>query len=276
MPRHRPTDGTRSQDLLADLTVNGDPQAEAPASQPLSPHSSQRPEPPDRGDAWEGDDRLGAHPDTAQLPPAPNDQAPAPPAGSSIIDLARLRTSQAFPGFAPTKVEQGTVPCDKPKADVFFRVNPDPAYQVCSYLLKPPTKGKDAKTDADIYFVVPDLWEQCLKARTPGLRWARLVVWVDARGNYGVWPLRERDGGREDTWMLSALTAAEKCQDAWGAVRSNMAIGCYDWEPLKVPDPPEPKFPDRPFDKIIEDAFKGRIITAWDHPKLRQLRGEML
>jgi len=216
---------------------------------------------------------LASKASTPSLSPVPS-ILPTPPAGSSLIDLSRLRTSQAFPGFGPTKVEQGVVPCDKPKPDIFFRVNPDPNYQICCYLLKPPSKGKDSKDDGDFYYIDPDLWEPCKQARIPGMRWYRLVVWVDPHGNYGLWPLRERDGGREDSWMLSGLTVAEKCQTAWGAIRSN--TNRFDWEPLKVPNPPDPVFPKDPFEKLIERAFEGRIINTWDHEKLRQMRGEML
>ena len=37
----------------------------------------------------------------------------------------------------------------------------------------------------------------------------------------------------------------------------------------------EPEWPDLTFQEILKIAFKERIITSYDHPFLKQLRGEV-
>jgi hypothetical protein len=36
----------------------------------------------------------------------------------------------------------------------------------------------------------------------------------------------------------------------------------------------DPKWPDEPFEKLLEIAFKGKLIDRADHPVILRLRGE--
>jgi hypothetical protein len=69
--------------------------------------------------------------------------------------------------------------------------------------------------------------------------------------------------------MQASIIAVDK----WIRVSANMEAGFYDVTeaPAGLPDP---SWPNVPFDKIVEVAFRNRFITDWDHIVLKQLRGE--
>ena len=52
-----------------------------------------------------------------------------------------------------------------------------------------------------------------------------------------------------------------------------MALGAYDVT-VATGRVVEPDWPDLTFQEIIKIAFRDRVITDWDHPVLRRLRGE--
>ena len=55
---------------------------------------------------------------------------------------------------------------------------------------------------------------------------------------------------------------------------ANMSLGAYDVFEASG-KLPEPEWPDMPFRKILEVAFKGRYIESIEHPALRRLQGEL-
>ncbi len=87
-------------------------------------------------------------------------------------------------------------------------------------------------------------------------------------------PLPSNDGRRENSWHQTAREAAVLAQTRWVSVRGNQSLGAYDIfrgsEQLS-----EPTWPDRPFEEILEIAFRGRVIRDYDHPVLKKLRGEV-
>jgi hypothetical protein len=66
--------------------------------------------------------------------------------------------------------------------------------------------------------------------------------------------------------------AIDIAREEW--VRVMSGEGCYD---ISRPNGtlPEPTWPDRSFESIITTAYKGRIITDFNHAILRELRGEV-
>ena len=60
----------------------------------------------------------------------------------------------------------------------------------------------------------------------------------------------------------------------WVRVVSNRSLGAYDINTPKAElnDPTWP--PELSLKEILDIAFEGRIITEWDHPILKALRGE--
>jgi hypothetical protein len=102
-----------------------------------------------------------------------------------------------------------------------------------------------------------------------------LVTAVNRQGVAFLWPSKlPGPDGKILEWHRSALEAAEQAQTAWTRVFSDMSLGAYRVEiapSLRV----EPLWPEHTMRKILEVAFRDKLIDTWDHPILRQLRGEV-
>ena len=70
------------------------------------------------------------------------------------------------------------------------------------------------------------------------------------------------------------LDAMELAKSRWIRVTSNMSLGAYEVFSASA-DLPEPAWPDLSFERILEIAFRDRVIQDHSHPVLRQLRGEI-
>jgi hypothetical protein len=69
------------------------------------------------------------------------------------------------------------------------------------------------------------------------------------------------------------MDAADKAKTQWIKVVANMGLGAYD-QYVATAQFPAPTWPDITFQAIIRIAFRDRMISDWDHPVLKQLRGE--
>ena len=90
-----------------------------------------------------------------------------------------------------------------------------------------------------------------------------------------MWPVRlPSPDGRQLAWHHSAQVAAEMAMKRWIRVKANMSLGAYDIFEASCTIP-EPEWPgDVTFLKLLEIAFKGRLVDSLDHPVLKRLRGE--
>jgi len=90
-----------------------------------------------------------------------------------------------------------------------------------------------------------------------------------------LWPVRlPSPDGRQLAWHHSAQVAAEMAMKRWIRVKANMSLGAYDIFEANCTIP-EPEWPsDISFPKLLEIAFKGRLVDSLDHPVLKRLRGE--
>jgi len=97
---------------------------------------------------------------------------------------------------------------------------------------------------------------------------------VNRHGVPFLWALKQSKDGKTNLWNQSAMAAADAATTRWIRMKSNLAAGRYDIIAAKR-DTAEPEYPDLSFQEILELAFKDRIISSYDHPFLRQLRGEI-
>ena len=69
------------------------------------------------------------------------------------------------------------------------------------------------------------------------------------------------------------MDAADEARTRWVRISANMSLGAYDVAvaPAQVA---EPVWPDISFQEIIRIAFRDKMISDWDHPVLKRLRGE--
>lgn len=193
-----------------------------------------------------------------QTSTTPEDTVPADP-----FDLERLRIAPDFAEAAGVKKLVTSVPVKKPDRQWFVRVHPAQEYRFSVALLE--------LRDERVTYVV----EPALAAALPDdVRGATLVTAINRQGVLFLWPLKLPSGGRQDEWSRSAFEAADLAQTKWVKVAANMGLGAYEvtQAPASVP---EPEWPDIGFKKIMEIAFKDKIIRTSDHPALRRLRGEI-
>jgi hypothetical protein len=186
-----------------------------------------------------------------------------PPVPDLFADLAGLRLSQDFAASIGVKKALLTVPVRKPAKEWFVRSHPTLRIETCVLELK------EAR---ETYLVAPALWSGLASESTFGPR--ALFAAMNRQNVLFVWPVRlPGTDGKLDNWNRSALEAASMAESRWVRVASNMELGAYEVSEATA-DWPEPDWPDLPFNEILRIAFKGHVIESFDHPKLKQLRGE--
>jgi hypothetical protein len=179
------------------------------------------------------------------------------------MDLESLRLPQDFTAEAKVKKLLTTVPVRKPGPQHFFRVHPDPAWQLT------PAAIIELKDEREIYLVhpsiVPEMPNECANVT--------IVTVITRQGTVCLWPLRlPTPDGRRNDWHRTALEAAELAMTRWIRIRANMSLGAYELfeAEAKIPDP---TWPDVPFLELVRIAFRDRYIVNVDHPVLKVLRG---
>jgi hypothetical protein len=221
--------------------------------------------------------------EATEKPPAPDIQANGPTASNGQangptlpranvakpeadpFDVKSLRLSQDFESAVGVKKLVKTVPVKKPSKEWFVRTHPDPAYRLQTAVL-------ELKEDRETYLVAPGLWTELVSEPTFSPR--LLVTSITRQGVLFVWPIRiPGSDGRTDEWSKSALAAADEAKTQWVRVTSNMHLGAYDVA-VASGQVANPSWPDITFQEIIKIAFRDKMISDWDHPVLRRLRGE--
>ena len=199
----------------------------------------------------------------------PNGQHPQQPdsiyfPSIDAFDLDRLRLPQDFGAVIGVKKVLTTIPIRKPHRQEFVRVHQDESWRLQTAVL-------EVKEDRETFFVDPSLWTELSGELIPKM----LFTTITRLGDVMLWPIRlPGSDGRLDEWNKSALKAAEYAMKRWIRVSANQPLGAYDtWEAAGSLD--EPTWPDMSFAELMQIAVKDRWITAYDHPVLRRLRGEL-
>jgi len=129
----------------------------------------------------------------------------------------------------------------------------------------------ELKDDRETYLVIPDIARDI-----PGeYVMSTMHTCINRAGVVFLWPVRlPSPDGRQLAWHHSAQVAAEMAMKRWIRVKANMSLGAYDIFEASCTIP-EPEWPsDISFPKLLEIAFKGRLVDSLDHPVLKRLRGE--
>ena len=185
-------------------------------------------------------------------------------AASRRIDLEKLKLTQSFQDRIGVKKVLGLVPVRKPYRQEFVRVRPEEEYHYSTGVL-------ELKEERETYLVDPDLWDILPGEIVPKI----LLTTINKQGVLTLWPIRlPGEDGRLDNWNASAMEAAQLAQSQWVRVAANMSLGGYETF-IATGDLPEPEWPDKPMQEIMDIAFKDRYINSEDHPVIRRLRGEM-
>ena len=185
------------------------------------------------------------------------------PTLDSLFDIESLRISPDYAATLGATKLLATVPCRKPNPQVFIRVRPEEEFRL-------PTAVIEIKEDREIYLLAPALREVVSHV------WQIKMFYtaITRQGTLFLWPVRmPGSDGRLDTWNQSAHTAAEHATHAWTRVQSNRQLGGYDIFQA-AGGIPEPEWPDKTMQELVQLAFKNHFIDSLDHPVLQALEGK--
>lgn len=180
------------------------------------------------------------------------------------FDPAKLALPQDFAASVGVRKVLTTVPVRKPNRQEFVRVHPDESYRLSTAVI-------ELKDERETYLVAPDLFPELPQEIVPKL----LATAITRQGVLFLWPARLPNAdGRPDPWNTSAIAAMDHAIKRWVRVTANMSLGAYELAEATA-KLPEPEWPDEPFAKLLEIAFRDRVIESLDHPVLQRLRGEI-
>jgi hypothetical protein len=180
------------------------------------------------------------------------------------IDLEKLKLTQNFAANAGVKKALTMVPVRKPTRQEFVRVRPEEEYQFSTGVI-------ELKEERETYLVDTDLWSVLPGEIVPKI----LLTTINKQGVLTLWPITlPAEDGRLNNWSASAMEAAQMARSQWIRVAANMSLGGYDTF-VATGDLPEPEWPEKSMQEIMDIAFKDRYIATEDHPVIRRLRGDM-
>ena len=180
------------------------------------------------------------------------------------LNLDRLRLRQDFANQVGVKKAILTVPVRKPDRQWFVRVHPDQDRRLETAVL-------ELIDDRETYLVDPDLWPELPGELVPKV----LFTAINRQAVVFLWPVRlPGENGRGNAWNSSALEATNLAMGGWIRVASNQSLGAYEVFQATA-ELPEPEWPEKDFQALVEIAFKDHFVHSLDHPVIRRLRGEL-
>jgi hypothetical protein len=184
--------------------------------------------------------------------------------GSYFDNLEALRLAPDGAALDGTREVLSHVPVRKPNRTEFVRVHPDPAMSF------PTAVFVDKEERGEAFLVLPAMHEAMAGELKPVL----LMTTATRQGVAFLWPVALPDaGGRTNAWSETARQAAELAKAKWVRAAADMQLGAYRIFEA-VDRLSEPVWPDLPLQRLLEIAFRGRVIDREDHPILKRLRGE--
>ena len=181
------------------------------------------------------------------------------------FSVASLRLNQNFASLTPVKKEISIVRVGRPGAQDFIRVHPGEDHRIS------PLGMIITKDDGEAYAVAPDLAPEVAGE----MKSVTLYLCINRQEVISLWPVPLPDAdGKQNVWHKSADIAAQRAMQQWTRVKSNRSAGMYEaFVALEEANIPDPIWPEKTMDELLEIAFRDRLISDFDHPVLRQLRG---
>jgi hypothetical protein len=179
-------------------------------------------------------------------------------------DLKSLRLPANYGETLGVKKLLTNVLVGKPKKPQFFRTHESDTMTFPAMILE----NKEAR---EAYVVVPDVAQEISELVRPVM----LHAAIDRQNNVSLIPvpLPGEDGTR-NPWHESLAQAVEHAKLKWIRISANMHVGGYDvYEAGGVL--PEPEWPSHDIDALVEVAFRGKIISSFEHPVVQSLLGRI-
>lgn len=192
-------------------------------------------------------------------------------AGAGALADQALKTAEGFPDIEALKINWddfinssvreilATVPVGKARKSDFFRVHPSPEYMMA-------TMTYECKDERKYFLVTPSMVQELAGEATPTL----ILTMINRQNVLGLWPIKL---GTTD-WAVSANQAAELAKTKWVRMAADMSLGAYRIYEAQG-ELSEPEWPKKPFNELVQIAFRGRIIDREDHPVINRLRGRV-
>ena len=179
-------------------------------------------------------------------------------------DLKSLRLKANYGATLGVKKLLTLVPVGKPKKPQFFRTHTKVEMTFAAMLL-------EQKESRESYVVMPDVAQEISELVRP----VQLHAAIDRQNNVFLIPvpLPGEDGTR-NPWHESLAQAVEHAKLKWIRITANMHAGGYDVYEAEGALP-EPEWPTNDIEKLVEVAFRGKIITSLDHPVIQTLLGKI-
>ncbi len=190
-----------------------------------------------------------------------------------MIDLNKIAAPPGAEAEIATRRVISNIPLRKPKKTEFFQIRPGEEWTLQAYMT---TLGDQ---EEDKYLVLPGgeaaplLQEQGLLKRVQlftGITYGSGVVFISEVA------LSEIDGNWNE-YNRSRYEAYQVAMEKWVKIVANQESGSYERiEPLS--NLPDPVWPEQPttLQEALNLAFKDRVIEDLEHPRIKELRGELL
>lgn len=180
---------------------------------------------------------------------------------TGMPDLDSLRLPQDFEANRRVKKLLVQVPITKPRKGWFVRTRPGGEWRTKIAMI-------ELKEEGESYVVHPNL-----AADLPDdVRYFTLATAINRHGTLFLWPLREPNSTRQDSWADSAIAACAHAETHWLRLNANMRASAYDVFEATAKFL-EPEWPEATFEQLFKLAFRDQVITSIDHPVIRQLKG---
>lgn len=181
-------------------------------------------------------------------------------ASNDPFDPAKLRVEYVCDESIGVEKVITTVGVTKPSRQVFFRVNPSPLMRIDVRVID---------LESVYYLCTPQLAAKFL-GETKAVR---LLTCIALHGGIFLWPLNlPSETGRENSWNISAHSAAVIAETKWTRMKSNRTTGSY--EVVTSCSLLDPIWPEITLQDLLKIAFGGgRLIDSDDHPIILQLLG---
>jgi len=206
----------------------------------------------------------------------PSDKAHAAlPAAPDPFDLESLRVPPNYRQTGKTKAVRFKIrTSQRAPREKFIRVHPfdletgDWCFQALMY-----EYIEDGTIDKTTY-IVPAGCEafELIEAK---LQLFMILAAVTRKGDLFLWEIKAPDpdgDSRSYDWHRTKLESANQAVNRWVSVEANTSQGAYECFPPES-ELPEPRWPDLSFPKMIELAYRDRIIRDREHPVIKDILG---
>jgi hypothetical protein len=175
-------------------------------------------------------------------------------AASLVIDQSHMEE------FANAEDKSSVIECRRPPKGIFFTVRQETSktWQDRAFYFLLQIEGRDP------YIVAPDVAKQ--KQDEDTIRPVLIVRYVTMAGEEGLWPVKlDPPDGKSNRWNRSALNILEiAASGKWVRIVSLKKEYRHQVSRRTFEETP-PKFSDRAFTDLVNEAFKDRIVDSLNH-----------